>query len=481
VPAAGAAARVASASQLAAPGSVSCSYSAKVRSTPALTEAGGGGIEPSSIRSTLTGCTTSDGAVQIRKASFKGFFSRSPLDCAFEGTTGAVLTGTVSWKGTFDGRTARFVSSSLGDGTSTGSFAGVSALSVTLPTDYDFPHACSKGGGDKVAPVTGLMVFGGACQNGGPVSMCPIDPEGACGSDTTPYDITSGPDGALWFTLTKGASDQFPGCIGRMSSSGVETYYTGAGIQEPRDITTGPDGALWFVNTWNNTIGRITTSGVVTDFALPGDVGANDITAGPDGALWFTSGTSAGTGAPYGEIGRITTAGGVTLYGDATIDDPTQIVAGSDGALWFTNTGHWEGTGASMFLGGQSIGRITTSGVVSSFTGPDLADPSGLAAAPDGAMWFTGLHFGQITSSGAVTLYGSPYVEDPVSVASDSTGALWFLNYAAPPSVGRITTSGAVTDYYQTSVAPWDIALGSQGSVWFTEELNDVIGRIASP
>src|SRR5271166_3624963 len=59
----------------------------------------------------------------------------------------------------------------------------------------------------------------------------------------------------------------------------------------PLYITTGPDGALWFTESNGNPakIGRITTSGVITEYKLPaGDNQPTGITAGPDGALWYT-------------------------------------------------------------------------------------------------------------------------------------------------------------------------------------------------
>ena len=63
------------------------------------------------------------------------------------------------------------------------------------------------------------------------------------------------------------------------------------------DITTGPDGALWFTDTLHQgAIGRITTSGVVTYSLLPDADPVQhptgkfpfSITAGSDGAVWFT-------------------------------------------------------------------------------------------------------------------------------------------------------------------------------------------------
>ena len=61
------------------------------------------------------------------------------------------------------------------------------------------------------------------------------------------------------------------------------------GMDAPSDVTTGPDGALWFTNLNNNTIGRITTAGVVSSYTGTGVDAPQSITTGPDGALWFTN------------------------------------------------------------------------------------------------------------------------------------------------------------------------------------------------
>ena len=81
----------------------------------------------------------------------------------------------------------------------------------------------------------------------------------------------------------------------------TETSIPTAG-SAPRSITTGPDGALWFTENGGNKIGRITTAGVITETSIPTIFSAPvGITAGPDGALWFAE--SCGN-----KIGRITTA-----------------------------------------------------------------------------------------------------------------------------------------------------------------------------
>jgi virginiamycin B lyase len=113
------------------------------------------------------------------------------------------------------------------------------------------------------------------------------------GPDVGEGTITTGPDGALWFTYSGNNS------IGRITTAGVDTQYpVPAPSSNPGGITAGPDGALWF--TENTAIGRITTAGKVTEFPLPSfssDAGPG-ITLGPDGALWFTEWQS-------GRIGRM--------------------------------------------------------------------------------------------------------------------------------------------------------------------------------
>ena len=86
---------------------------------------------------------------------------------------------------------------------------------------------------------------------------------------------------------------------------------------------TGPDGALWFSILDYAQIGRITPKGAMTFFPLPRP--AERLTVGPDGALWFTTvGDS---------VGRITVDGKVTTFTDKDLTRPGDIVTGPDGAL----------------------------------------------------------------------------------------------------------------------------------------------------
>lgn len=157
----------------------------------------------------------------------------------------------------------------------------------------------------------------------------------------------------------------------------------------PTEITSGPDGALWFTQYWSSEplsfIGRITTAGTITEFAVhPVAGGTRSITAGPDGALWFTATSGIA-------IGRITTAGAYSSYPLPAY--PNQccadgITAGPDGAMWFTLH--------------SGVGRITTSGVVTEYAVQNAdGDPDGpMTAGPDGALWFTGNSIGRVPACG---------------------------------------------------------------------------------
>ncbi len=342
-----------------------------------------------------------------------------------------------------------------------------------------------------------------------------------------PYDITAGPDGALWFT-NFGVQGAAASSIGRITTAGVVTDYTDPTISSPYGITAGPDGALWFTQSSSTAgvgdIGRITTTGIVTNFSsVHGNLGS--ITAGPDGAVWFSAGVGVGrittsgvvsyftsskifegaaslTPGPNGnlwftdyyQIGEISTGGTVTMFPDYPINSPAVlggITAGPDGALWFTDGGDSE------------IGRITTTGTVNNYSGSGIIDPMGIAAGSDGAMWFTntpvytfvqsGFTFtpvynvpasiGRISTSGAISTYTDSSITDPQDITAGPDGALWFtddaLGSGQQDSIGRISTTGAVTSYPNGSMAaPQDITTGPDGALWFTT--SNSIGRLTT-
>lgn len=275
-----------------------------------------------------------------------------------------------------------------------------------------------------------------------------------------PVGITAGPDGALWF-----ANQGNGGSIGRITTAGAVTTFTHPTISVPQDIAVGADGALWFTNTNNDSIGRITTAGVVTNVTDPGIDGPMGITAGPDGNLWFTSSLNKA-------IGRVTTAGVVTMFPSPSINSPWGITAGPDGNLWFADFG---GTPTT-------IGRMTPAGGYTAFeiAGFSLG-ASQITAGPDGNLWFTstfGDKVGRITPGGDVTDFGGFGGKTPRGIAAGPDGNLWFASFGTD-WLGRMTTAGVITNVTGTTIArPYDIARGADGNLWFANSNGASIGRI---
>lgn len=263
-------------------------------------------------------------------------------------------------------------------------------------------------------------------------------------SGSKPFDITSGPEGNLWFTehgtskigeittagtvseyalpagsepegITAGSAedvwftDYGTSKIGKITTAGAVTEYALRNGSDPSGIASGPDGELWFAEEGNSKIGKITTTGAVTEYALPGDSFPNGITSGPDGNLWFTDPV-------MGKIGKITTAGAVTEYSVPAQSFPYTIVSGSDGNLWFTE----EGT--------SEIGKITTAGAMSEYALSTGSEPKGITPGPEGNMWFTFTNHGTskvaditpaLNEGGAATPNAGSTVEYNVPVSGE--------------------------------------------------------------
>ncbi len=204
----------------------------------------------------------------------------------------------------------------------------------------------------------------------------------------------------------------------------------------------------------------------------------HSITVGPDGALWFRE-----YGA-YG-IGQITPDGKVIEFAVSTrftypceteffIEDGEGIAAGPDGALWFTEP-----------LGG-SIARMTPDGTVREFAlpggdtlNPNVArDPIDITAGPDGTLWFTeGLgQIGRITPDGTVREFAGASGR---SITTGPDGALWFTDpYSS--RILRIIPDGTLREFALPTPGsePAGITAGPDGALWFTERAADRIGRI---
>ncbi len=292
--------------------------------------------------------------------------------------------------------------------------------------------------------------------------------------------IAEGSDGAMWFAENQLAS------VGRITTDGTITEYpTPSTNSSPWGITGGPDGDVWTAEQGDNQVAKIDPSQVVpgtpdgiTEYPLPVGVsstsGPSVIETGPDDALWF------GAFADTGYVGRITTTGQVTTYPVPDGATPIAIAFGPNNTLWYIAE---QGGFGPTELGSLNLSQATA-GTSNGFT-PTYSGLStqlkGLALGPDGNIWVSDAGnntIDMVTAQGAVTPYPIPTSgANPDGITAGPKGALWFSE-ASNGSIGEITTSGQITEYALPSGfgAPTYIASEPNGTLWFTEAFVNAIG-----
>jgi len=293
------------------------------------------------------------------------------------------------------------------------------------------------------------------------------------GSYSQPSSLVSGPDGNIWFT------EAYSNKIGKITTAGVITEYVIPTAKNGLNvIVSGPDGNLWFIESQSdNKIGKITTSGIITEYAIPTQTSSvTKMISGSDGNLWFIETQWAN------KIGKISTNGVITEYAiPTTYSEPNAIVSGPDGNIWFT-----EGRG--------KIGKITTAGVITEYTVPTAGVyPNAIVVGPDGNLWFSegGTNkVGKITTAGIITEYTVPTsFTSTVGIISGPDGNLWFTD-GYGEKTGKITTAGVATVVVDFPVRTKYIIPGSDGNIWFSGEtykcingtcqFHDCVGKITT-
>jgi streptogramin lyase len=152
---------------------------------------------------------------------------------------------------------------------------------------------------------------------------------------------------------------------------------------------------------------------------------------------------------------------------------PTGIAAGPDGNLWFTEKA------------ANKIGRITPGGTFTEFAIPTASsEATAIAAGPDGNLWFTesaANQIGRLTPSGAFTQFTIPTASSiPSGITGAGDGNVWFTEKAAS-KIAKITPTGAITEFSTLfgSDGPTAIGPGPMGggeSVWYAGTSGNHVG-----
>jgi virginiamycin B lyase len=127
---------------------------------------------------------------------------------------------------------------------------------------------------------------------------------------------------------------------------------------------------------------------------------------------------------------------------------------------------------------------MTTAGVLTEFPVAPGSGPLGIAAAPDGALWFTastGNRIGRITTAGVITEVAVPTLNgSPSGIAVSEDGSVWFTEPQVN-RIGRISPRDGIADWpLPPGGYPYGITIGPDGAAWFTEFTGGRIGRASS-
>jgi virginiamycin B lyase len=115
----------------------------------------------------------------------------------------------------------------------------------------------------------------------------------------------------------------------------------------------------------------MTTAGALTQYQPLPPENNTQIVTGPDGNLWATNGLAL-------HLTAVTTAGAeVARYNTTAGGFPAGITKGPDGAVWYAD------------YAADQIGRMSTTGVLTTFAAPGGSNPTGIVTGPDGNIWYT--------------------------------------------------------------------------------------------
>jgi virginiamycin B lyase len=334
-------------------------------------------------------------------------------------------------------------------------------------------------------------------NTGLPGCVAPSAPKGTVPSSLVEYhvpelssvgQVTSGPDGNLWFIGGSGGPPNgSTEVVGRITPSGqIKLYNLPGNPGESFDgIAAGPDGNIWFTEAAADKIGRLAPgTGRIDVFSVPlspllsaqRNTQTTDIVAGPDGNVWFNVDQIAGESVmPDGYVGRITPTGAIKLFAVPGGGQPEGIQVGADGNLWSRIAVSQDSSSCGAIPGytpSAEVVRVTPAGGVT-LLGEDSTQFAGYSVGPDGNYWWmtaTGMMrrttpSGQVKDFPAFTRLG---FWDPAHFVFGPDNNIWYVDGS---SIDRMTLAGDVTLYHAPggNSGATSITAGPDGRLWFAE------------
>ncbi len=240
----------------------------------------------------------------------------------------------------------------------------------------------------------------------------------------------------------------------------------------PFDTVYGADGSSWFLDAQDRQLDHRSVSGKVDVIRLGSRItsapSVDQLTLGPDGNVWFALTTDTST-----VVGTVTPSGTLKEHTFAAFfGGTTSLAFQADGKLWISN--------GSDLIELDGFAHVLV----------DDAYPANyLTRGPDGNVWFTTSDaIGTVRPNNTIVSYPirAPIATCPgcsrgiAAITTGSDGALWFVEQGQG-EIGRLAPGGALNEFPVPAArsVPNDITTGPDGNIWFVDAGAQKIGRLS--
>ena len=282
----------------------------------------------------------------------------------------------------------------------------------------------------------------------------------------------------LWF-------NSYSPYVGRMTPGGLITVHplprkrNSYGLESVNSMAFGPGQNIWFTDFLGKEIGTIDRKGTIREyqpFQKTGYAFTNSLLPRPL-HVWVTMDIfDTGYIAEANQRAKVVRA----IYLPGYFCYPGPITADKTGTFWIGNSGNC-----------PKITRVTPDGKVRDFAIKAADGVWGIAAGPDGNIWFTAAdnpttndYVGKITPTGKITTYPITNQADGIALGPDGN---WWITM---PFVGKIESmnlQGKIVAEYtlpnaingsQPEFQACLIHRGPDGNMWFGEGARNKIGEL---
>ena len=286
-------------------------------------------------------------------------------------------------------------------------------------------------------------------------------------ANSQPRAITNGSDGNRWFTEGTEFTSA-PAKIGRITPAGTITEFApdmadGCNICIITDIAQGQGGILYLTS---NDPALMRFDAATQSFQAPvpmpntSALGGNLAVSATD--VWITDFNN-------DVVWRYQLSSG--QFTSFPVSDPADVAVDGAGNAWFTQPGDVNAPGTS------TIGRIdAATGAVTTIPttdGSTTVAPRSITVAADGQVWFTARFVPQGVgrldpTTGVVTIFPTPSNPGPEGIAASPDGTVWFTQ-TTKGNAAKIDNAGVITEgRVVKGSGPFGITVAPNGDPWYT-------------